>query len=227
MAEASGSGGFLSSLAGPAMALGGSLFGGITSMVNNDRNLAYQREAQQSMKDLQEETWRREDNAVQRRRRDLELAGFSPTLAAGNAAQAGSPVKIEALHSENPFEGAMGGMMRAAQTQQTLTAIDTAKSQNELLKAQRGLTEANTRIANAEAGLYQGLSHPKYQKDSVIGSIKELIGYLTSGRSKPLKDFMGKAATSAGKAAIEGTDQAAPGVGMLLRLINRRQSNAQ
>lgn len=34
----------------------------------------------------QNKTWEREDNAVQRRTADLEAAGFSPTLAAGSAA---------------------------------------------------------------------------------------------------------------------------------------------
>lgn len=40
-------------------------------------------------------TWQREDNAVQRRVKDLEAAGLSPTLAAGSAASVSSPTRVE------------------------------------------------------------------------------------------------------------------------------------
>jgi len=50
---------------------------------------------QRYMKDVQKETWRREDNSIQRRVADLKAAGLSPVLAAGQGAATSAPVKLE------------------------------------------------------------------------------------------------------------------------------------
>lgn len=67
--------------------------GGVTEAGLNYKsqvaNLDYQ-------KDLQKQIFQREDNAVQRRASDLEKAGLSKTLAAGDAAGAGTAISTSA-----------------------------------------------------------------------------------------------------------------------------------
>lgn len=60
-------------------------------------------------KEMQQESWRREDNAVQRRVADLDAAGLSPVLAAGSSASASSPITIGA-----PDHGDIQGNIRGA-----------------------------------------------------------------------------------------------------------------
>lgn len=57
--------------------------------------------------ELQNETWAREDSAIQRRVADLEAAGLSKTLAAGSAAATSSPI---AHTVPNAMEGISGGI---------------------------------------------------------------------------------------------------------------------
>lgn len=60
-------------------------------------------------KEMQQEAWRREDNAVQRRVDDLGAAGLSPVLAAGSSASASSPITIGA-----PDHGDIQGNIKGA-----------------------------------------------------------------------------------------------------------------
>lgn len=118
----------------PAILGGAALMGGLsylgaqnTNAANqrmNDRNIEFQRETNAQNEALMRESWERDDNAVQRRRADLEAAGLSPLLAAGDPAGNSGPVSMTAPQQKIPELGKMAafqqGMQQAVQTGKTL-----------------------------------------------------------------------------------------------------------
>lgn len=178
---------------------GGGLLGAVGGIFNNERNLAAQREAQDYNKWAQQVTWQREDNAVQRRRADMEAAGFHPTLAVGNAAQAGSPTKIDPVMSEDGFgtNAFMSGVTRAAQSQQSIAAAEAAKTVALMnvaninkIQAEADKTTAMSQAIKKEWGLAPGTTmvlHPKnaHPYSKLVEDAKVLLKGLwdKSGRS--------------------------------------------
>jgi len=85
------------------MSIFGSVLGGLGSLVGAGAdiyNIGQQKKQFEWQKMAQEKTWAREDNATQRRVADLKAAGLSPTLAAGSAAQASSPITPKAPQAD-------------------------------------------------------------------------------------------------------------------------------
>lgn len=102
---------------------------------------------------LQKKAWAREDNAVQRRAKDLEKAGLSKTLAAGQAAQSGP-----AIHAQSGIEqlaGIPSGLGAAGQQyvnlQQQKQQIAQTRAQTRLIEAQAQSAEVDTDLKRREA----------------------------------------------------------------------------
>ena len=106
------------------------------------RNFAYEQENQSYQRGLQQTMFDREDSAVQRRAADLEAAGMSKVLAAGQGAQAGPVVNSTAPQQHAAQRGISGkvAQMQAitgfANIAKTMAETSLIESQAESAKAQ-------------------------------------------------------------------------------------------
>lgn len=80
-------------------------------------NIWQQMETQKYMKSVQEKTWEREDNAVQRRSVDLAKAGINPLLAAGQAASSSAPISVGTVQA-GPSQGLEARMLAQSMLKQ-------------------------------------------------------------------------------------------------------------
>lgn len=111
-------------------------------------------------KNLQQQLFGREDNAIQRRAADLEKAGLSKTLAAGDGAGAGSVVSTSPSSVSAPVQSPVDLMGLALQFAQAKSQIDKTNAETEnLLKEGRVkdsqviFTDAQTAYVKAQTAV--------------------------------------------------------------------------
>lgn len=121
-----GTAGTVGSVAGatlsPALLMGGGLAAasagtGIFNSYMNYKNFNLQKDNYKYQQQIQQDIFGREDNSVQRRIRDLNAAGLSPTLAAGSSAGAGSVVSTHAPQRDQMPDTALAVMSLLKQSQ--------------------------------------------------------------------------------------------------------------
>jgi len=153
---------------------------------------------------LQKETWKREDNATQRRAADLKAAGLSPVLAAGQAASSSAPMVFKTPEFNNTLGSAASNWKafqeaKASSKLQQL-AIDNAVANKELTNmttAQRAAetvkTETETATNRHNLGWYQGWKQPTNKTGGLGMDIMTILEGLTAlpNKGKPWFDAAG------------------------------------
>lgn len=139
-------------LIGSALSAGSGLIGNLINRKTAKENLAFQREANNQNIAFQKEendiTRQREDNAVTRAAIDMQNAGLSKTLAAGNPASAQSlnAPSMNALNNQFKYESVLQKMNIASLMQDM--AVKDANVKFEAQRVENETSETNARIEN-------------------------------------------------------------------------------
>lgn len=135
------------------------ILAGVGAALTGGLNFLSGLSTQDYQKKMQEEAWRREDTAVQRRVKDMLAAGLNPVLAAGSAASSSNPISLPVPQVDgNPVETGVNVAHTVAGKQLAEEQARLAANQRGLVQDQRAKTQqelANLQLDSATKVLTQ------------------------------------------------------------------------
>nr|WAE43413.1 MAG: DNA pilot protein [Microviridae sp.] len=151
----------------------------IYNMYNSNRNYQNQQDVQSYQKQVQQTTWDREDNAVQRRVSDLKAAGLSPTLAAGSSASSSAPISvISPSHDAVSMSGGLSNAQTALAMMSSKQNIAQSEAQTALIRQQQARAAVDTATARHDLDVYtrSGLPSNASQIGKMVNDATGLLG---------------------------------------------------
>lgn len=198
-----------------AAAIGGSILDAGVSLWNNKRNIDFAKQNLSWQKHVQETTWNREDNAVQRRAADLKAAGFNPLLAAGGAASSGQAVATTAPQGNMKTNFAETAIALA----RAQNDISMTRSQQELLKQQADVTRQNADLLRMQKEWYK--NHPEYAPGAPSGTPEQRANSyidLFMNTSQRIRDWNSRKRSETGNYFVYGHPEGSKGRRLLKRI---------
>lgn len=154
---------------------GGGLISAAGSIIGAGINAASTAATNQQNYDLTQQAWTRDDNAMQRRVKDLKKAGLNPMLATGQSAGNTSPIPMKAWEGmPNVGEAMLSGMATAQSIKERQQGIVQSQAQIDLINSQRDKVEREK----------EGVSLDNMYKDQTLKNRVGLVGSEATIRGK-------------------------------------------
>lgn len=160
------------------------LFGLVSTAETNEANKRMVQETNAQNLAIQQEQWRREDNAYQRKVADLQAAGLNPALALGGGSDSSVSAQMQAPHYETPRLPDNLGLSDGVRLAQGFQSLGI---QQQLADAEVLNKTAQTELTGAQADLYRQQllqSQLDYQVNSAFQRQQTYQNLVNSGMSE-------------------------------------------